>query len=166
MELFDEGDHSPSGRSSNKRQRMDDNGMGISINVNVNGVNGNGIHNGDSHPHSLSAMSSPVTGPGMGGGLPAGLGGMVGVGPQGKKLNRARSDSAPLGYGGFGLTTPAWGASGPSTGGIVGRPRSGSGMAGRGIPNIGSLARGGGVGPTTGTPLLTLSTVPSGSPAR
>lgn len=43
-----------------------------------------------------------------------------------KKTSRARSDSAPLGYGFGGLTS--WGG--------AGRPRSGSGLVGRGVPNI------------------------------
>ncbi|KAG6817304.1 hypothetical protein H0H87_010321 [Tephrocybe sp. NHM501043] len=59
-----------------------------------------------------------------------------------RKPSRARSDSAPLGYG-FGLGV---GQGGMWGGG--GRPRSGSGLAGRGVPNIGNVTRtvtGGGV---------------------
>ncbi|KAG6853388.1 hypothetical protein C0991_004789 [Blastosporella zonata] len=49
-----------------------------------------------------------------------------------RKPSRARSDSAPLGYG-FGLAV----GQGGMWGGAGGRPRSGSGLAGRGVPNLG-----------------------------
>ncbi|KAF8659878.1 hypothetical protein AX16_001762 [Volvariella volvacea WC 439] len=134
MDLFDDE------RSSLKRQRVSDDGSGL------NGV-GVPSHAGD----SLSALSSPVTGP-----PGSAFGSVVG---SGKKLNRARSDSAPLGYGFSGM--PAQWSAGTNTGvaTISGRPRSGSGISRPGIPNIGSLSR-------NGPPLLSLPTVPSGSPTR
>jgi hypothetical protein len=82
-----------------------------------------------------------------------------------KKASRARSDSAPLGYGIGGLN-PTW------AGGT--RPRSGSGMAGhRGVgiglgmtggPGVGLVGRGqsGGGGP----PMLSISTATNHSPGR
>lgn len=74
----------------------------------------------------------------------SGLSTPIGMG-EGAKKSRARSDSAPLGYGNLGS---AWGA--------AGRPRSGSGLGGsvRGVgalrreetvPNIGSVGRAGGL---------------------
>lgn len=138
MELFDEGSDE-NGRGSVKRQRMSDDSP-------LTALGGGG--SGDSLS-SMSALSSP------GGGGPV-LGGGQGI--PGKKLSRARSDSAPLGYGlGGGLTSPinSWQGAG-------GRPRSGSGLAPqRGIPNIGSMGR-----VPIGQPLLSISTVPSNAPSR
>ncbi|KAK2467369.1 hypothetical protein APHAL10511_000604 [Amanita phalloides] len=121
--------------------------------VGVVPVVGVGIQHG--HPHGGVGMQHGV-GVGLGGtnvGLgAAGLGAGVGVGGVGVKKgagSRARSDSAPLGYGGFGGLT-SWGATGGGGGlsGIIGRPRSGSSLAGpRGVPNIGTMTRGGGIPP-------------------
>ena len=91
-----------------------------------------------------SAMLSP-------GGV--GSGGLVGGGK--KPSSRARSDSAPLGYGfgvgaGMGGLSGAWGGGG---GGIMGRPRSGSGIAGRGFVR-GSVLAGGAGSSGSGTPLM------------
>jgi len=133
MDLFDEGSEE-NGRGSVKRQRLSNDDSPLTA------LGGGG--SGDSIS-SMSALSSP------GGGGPVGI--------PGKKLSRARSDSAPLGYGlGGGLTSPANSWHG------AGRPRSGSGLAPqRGIPNIGSMGRIPG-----GQPLLSISTVPSNAPAR
>lgn len=142
MELFDDGGgggacEPPPTRGGTKRQRLSNDDDGL------NGVNG-ATGSVDSLS-SMSAMSSPGTGAGSG------------LGPPGKKLSRARSDSAPLGYGFGGLTS--WQSNG--VGGVAGRPRSGSGLAGpRGVPNIGNMTRG------NGTPLLSISTVPSTSSNR
>ncbi|KAF8631323.1 hypothetical protein AX15_002463 [Amanita polypyramis BW_CC] len=158
------GDHSPNGRGSAKRQRlsMDDGapyptGGGMS----TPGLNGSS--------DSLSPLSSSVPSPGIGPGL--GLGGLVGiptgvgmgVGVNGKKSTgpRARSDSAPLGYFGgltsWGATTAPGGGGNGGLSGIIGRPRSGSGLAGpRVVPNIGSMTRGGGL-----SSLLTVPGLPS-----
>jgi len=86
-----------------------------------------------------------------------GTGGSSGV--SGKRLSRARSDSAPLGYGlGAGLNTNWQGAT---------RPRSGSGMTGRvGMPGVGNTNHTNGGGSGHGTPLLSISTVASNSPSR
>lgn len=134
MDLFDDGPScEPAGRISSKRQRLsndDDPGSGV-----------------DGSIPSASSLSSPgtATGPGFGT-----------MGGAGKKPSRARSDSAPLGYGFGGLTS--WQSGG-------GRPRSGSGLAGRGgVPNIGAMTRnsnGNGV-----PPLLSITTVPSNVPNR
>lgn len=121
MDLFDGGDSEPSGRGSAKRQRTSNDSSG-----GLNGVSGS------------DSMGSSASAPGPGSSV------------TGKKLSRARSDSAPLGYGLGGLTT--WQHSG-------GRPRSGSGMSGqRGVPNIGNMTR------SNGTPMLSISTVPSNAP--
>jgi len=128
MDLFDESAGcEPAGRISSKRQRLsndDDSGSVI-----------------DGLP-SVSSLSSPgtATGPGFGN-----------IGGPGKKPSRARSDSAPLGYGFGGLASWQGG----------GRPRSGSGLAGRGIPNIGTMSRG-----NNGAPLLSVTTVSSNGPNR
>ena len=129
MDLFDDGPGcEPAGRISSKRQRLS---------------NGDDPSAVDGLP-SVSSLSSPggATGPGFGS-----------MGGPGKKPSRARSDSAPLGYGFGGLAS--WGGQG--------RPRSGSGLAGRGIPNIGGMTRNNN---TNGTPLLSISTVPSNVPNR
>lgn len=137
MDLFDEAE--PSGRISTKRQRMSDD-------------------NGTDGLAPMSALSSPGTtsGPGLGN-ITQAQGKNI-TQAQGKKFSRARSDSAPLGYGFGGLTT--W------QGGPAGRPRSGSGLglAGRGAPNIG--IGGGSMTRSNGTPLLSISTVPSNAPNR
>ncbi|KAG5652808.1 hypothetical protein H0H81_003577 [Sphagnurus paluster] len=122
MDLFDDTPPDPGARLSSKRPRMssdDDSGTGTSASTSNAGTNPTSASSACASPASSkpdSALASP--GPG--------------VQQQGKKLSRARSDSAPLGYG-FGLA--GWGG--------VGRPRSGSGLAGRGVPNIGSAARAG-----------------------
>jgi hypothetical protein len=135
MDLFDDGtgDPPPSGRGSTKRQRLDDNSVGISVNVNGMNVMGSG--------DSMSLMSS-VSSPGSG---PA-----ISNLTVPKKSSRARSDSAPLGY-----AAPLWqqGGLGGNVGG-VGRPRSGSGMMPRGVPNIGTLTRNN----NASTPLLSITT--------
>jgi len=182
MELFDDGscDPPPSGRPSTKRQRLDD---GVGVGVGVNGINTGGViggigglvgGGGGNASDSMSLLSS-VSSPGSGNGL-ATL-------TVPKKSSRARSDSAPLGYGGTsGLGTTmhsSWqqqqqqqqggmGASGGPVGGQgngsgggqgssggMGRPRSGSGMVSRiGIPNMGRTGNG-------STPLLSITTVES-----
>ncbi|PFH50944.1 hypothetical protein AMATHDRAFT_75252 [Amanita thiersii Skay4041] len=158
IDLFDEGsgcsggagagDPSPSGRGSTKRQRTDD------------GTPGPGLNGSTDSLSPMSAVSSPGTG--TGGLSLGGSGGLVGVtvgvGANGKRSSRARSDSAPLGYG-FGLAS--WQGGQGSLSGIVGRPRSGSGLAGpRGVPNIGTMTR----GSTSGLPLLSVPpTLPSDS---
>ncbi|KJA28225.1 hypothetical protein HYPSUDRAFT_62614 [Hypholoma sublateritium FD-334 SS-4] len=135
MDLFDDGGahDAPSGRGSAKRQRLDERSMG------VNGTPGG---SGD----ALALMSS-VSSPGGGGG-----GGASSLAVP-KKSSRARSDSAPLGY-----ATPVWqqgGGLGPGGGvGTMGRPRSGSGMMPRGVPNIGNMTRAN----NASTPLLSITT--------
>jgi hypothetical protein len=132
MDLFDDGscDLPPSGRPSTKRQRLDDgvgvNGIsgGIGGLVGGGGGGGGGSGGGSGGGNSSDAMSllSSVSSPGAGTGL-ATL-------TVPKKSSRARSDSAPLGYGGVGATTAmhSWQQQqqGEMSGG--GRPRSGSGM--------------------------------------
>ncbi|KAF8909240.1 hypothetical protein CPB84DRAFT_1834305 [Gymnopilus junonius] len=132
MELFDDGtgDPPPSGRSSNKRQRIDESGTGVGVN---------------NSPDSMSMMSS-VSSPGSNTGP-----GIAGLAVP-KKSSRARSDSAPLGY--AGALWQQGGLSGPSGPGVMGRPRSGSGMMPRGIPNIGNMTRNN----NASTPLLSITT--------
>lgn len=153
MDLFDDGscDPPPSGRSSTKRQRIDE--AGIGINVNVNGM-------GSANDLALiSSVSSPGTGNSVGG-----QGSLANLAVP-KKSSRARSDSAPMGYhtnqsaaSGMGLAwnTGPGGLNGAGGHGIVGRPRSGSGMMPRmgGIPNIGNMTRGN----NASTPLLSITT--------
>lgn len=148
MDMFEDGpgdgENAPTGRPSTKRQRIsNDDGSVMSL---------NGIVNGSGDQLSMSSPGTGVVGSsGMGSLSP----------PSGKKMSRARSDSAPLGYG-MGMQG-AWSA-GPGT--ISGRPRSGSGMMPQhhhqqqqprsfAIQNIGSMSR------NNGTPLLSISTVPS-----
>lgn len=71
-----------------------------------------------------------------------------------KKMSRARSDSAPLGYGLTSGLNNSWQG--------TMRPRSGSGMApqrgnGMGVPNIGNSTRGNGGGP----PFLSIPSLPN-----
>jgi hypothetical protein len=128
MDLFDDSPGcEPAGRISSKRQRMSNDDDLSSV---VDGL------------PSASSLSSPGTVTGSGFGT---------MGGPGKKPSRARSDSAPLGYGFGGLTS--WGGQG--------RPRSGSGLAGRGVPNIGAMTRN-----NNGGPLLSITTVPSNVPNR
>ncbi len=151
MDLYDNGVCDPphvSGRGSVKRQRLDENGScngsqqgvggggasgGLSLSIGV-GINGSG-GSGPVEPSNMGLISS-VSSPG----------GLVGDGLTVPKKNsnmRARSDSAPMGYlyssgggGGGGLHSQhhsSWlGLGGGGTGlnghGVVGRPRSGSGM--------------------------------------
>jgi len=130
MDLFDEG-HDSRGNCL-KRPRLD----------HTNGANGD--HN------LMSTMSSPgtATGPGINGALSK------------KNPSRARSDSAPLGYGhGHGHLGGSMGGQWGSSLGVHGvggngRPRSGSGMGPR-IPNIGNMSRN-----NVSTPLLSISTIP------
>ncbi|KAF8202353.1 hypothetical protein BJ912DRAFT_1110489 [Pholiota molesta] len=133
MDLFDDGTHdAPSGRGSAKRQRLDE--SGVSVGVGVSGVNG-----GDAMS-LMSSVSSPGSGP------------VLSNLTVPKKSSRARSDSAPLGY-----ATPLWqqgGLSGGPGSGAVGRPRSGSGMMPRGVPNIGNMTR----NSNASTPLLSITT--------
>jgi hypothetical protein len=159
--IGDEGGAEPVGRQ--KRQRTSSgHGYAHVQHGHHNGMVGISL-NGETGPGSAGA--SPV----MGGGVPAG-----------KRLARARSDSAPLGMG-----LNAW------QGGGGARPRSGSGMApqgrgvhgGIGMSNIGSLLRGpgggngattpggpgAGGGPATTTtvpPMLAIPTLPSNPPSR
>ena len=131
MDLFDDGscDLPPSGRPSTKRQRLDD-GVGVNgINGGIGGLvggggsgggGGGGSGGGSGGGNSSDAMSllSSVSSPGAGTGL-ATL-------TVPKKSSRARSDSAPLGYGGMGTTAMhSWQQQSEMSGG---RPRSGSGM--------------------------------------
>ncbi|GLB41569.1 putative winged helix DNA-binding domain-containing protein [Lyophyllum shimeji] len=142
MDLFDDASE-PAARISSKRPRIsteDDASAGDSMGP----VSSSLSSPGTGHPHS-----HPQAGMGA---------------AQGKKLSRARSDSAPLGYGfgAVGLTT-SWGG--------VGRPRSGSGLAGRGVPNIGNATRGGGApgagfGVGVGLGVGGVPNVPSNAPNR
>ena len=135
MELFDDGvgDPSPSGRSSVKRQRLDENGTGVGVN---------------NSPDSMSMMSS-VSSPGSNTG--PGIASLTVP----KKSSRARSDSAPLGY--AGALWQQGGLSGPNGPGVMGRPRSGSGLMPRAIPNIGTMTRNN----NASTPLLAITTAES-----
>ncbi|KAF9479563.1 hypothetical protein BDN70DRAFT_684977 [Pholiota conissans] len=133
MDLFDDHD-APSGRGSTKRQRLDESGVGVG--VNISGTNG-----GDAMS-LMSSVSSPGSGP------------VLSNLTVPKKSSRARSDSAPLGY-----ATPLWQqgglSGGPGSGATgVGRPRSGSGMMPRGVPNIGNMTR----NSNASTPLLSITT--------
>jgi hypothetical protein len=131
MDLFDDGscDLPPSGRPSTKRQRLDDGGVGVNgingIGGLVGGGGGGGSGGGGPGGNSSDAMSllSSVSSPGAGN---SGLSTLTVP----KKSSRARSDSAPLGYGGVSTTTAmhSWQQQqqGEMSGG--GRPRSGSGM--------------------------------------
>lgn len=133
MDLFDDGscDPPPSGRGSTKRQRIDESGVSVGV---------NGIGSGDGSMSMMSSVSSPGSGTGGGG---------AGLTVPKKSLSRARSDSAPLGYAGA-----LWQQGGLGGGGGGGRPRSGSGMMSRGIPNIGNMTRGN----NASTPLLSITT--------
>ncbi|KAL0954064.1 hypothetical protein HGRIS_005214 [Hohenbuehelia grisea] len=133
MDLFDSGD--PPGSSAGPAQAQSEPRVGAKrqrMSHDDSGLVGPG---GD----SVSTLSSPGgLGPSAAGGVGVGVG--LGGGA-GKKFSRARSDSAPLGYG---LTS--WQG--------VGRPRSGSNLSmTRGVPNIGSISRG------SGTPLLSIPTL-------
>ncbi|KAF9528904.1 hypothetical protein CPB83DRAFT_288718 [Crepidotus variabilis] len=160
MELFDDGScDPPSGRTSTKRQRLDEsgssvsgpgNGLNISINSSMGGVG----------PESNMSMMSSVSSPG---GVGA-SGGLASLSVP-KKSVRARSDSAPLGYvtpgmhswaaSPSGLGSAGLAAGGMNSMGGAGRPRSGSGMVPRvGVPNIGNMSRNNGQG---GQPLLSIS---------
>ncbi|KIM39646.1 hypothetical protein M413DRAFT_194513 [Hebeloma cylindrosporum] len=142
MDLFDDGscDPPPSGRGSTKRQRIDESGVGV-------GVNGS-----DGSMSLMSSVSSPGSGTGGGGGGGGGQG-ISGLTVPKKSSSRARSDSAPLGYAGA-----LWQQGGlGGGGGVNGRPRSGSGMMSRGIPNIGNMTRGN----NASTPLLSITTADS-----
>ncbi|KAF8637488.1 hypothetical protein AX17_002792 [Amanita inopinata Kibby_2008] len=135
-------DPSSSGRGGTKRQRLS----------NGDGAPGPCLNGSSDSLSPMSAVSSPGTGTA---GMAIGGGGLVGVAvANGKKsTSRARSDSAPLGYGFGGLTSWQGGLTG-----IIGRPRSGSGLAGpRGVPNIGTMTR----GATSGVPLLTIPMLPT-----
>jgi hypothetical protein len=78
-------------------------------------------------------------------------------GGNGKRLSRARSDSAPLGYSLSAGLNASW------QGGT--RPRSGSGMTGRNM-GTGGAGRTNGGGSGTGTPLLSIPTLTTNSPGR
>lgn len=149
MDLFDDGscDLPPSGRPSTKRQRLDDGGVGVGVNGINGGIGGlvggggggGGGGSGGGPGNSSDAMSllSSVSSPGAGSGI-NGLSTLTVP----KKSSRARSDSAPLGYGGVGTTAMhSWQQQqqGEMSGGGNGRPRSGSGM----VPHrdMGSHAR-------------------------
>ena len=163
MDLFDDGScDPPSGRPSTKRQRLDDGvngGGGGGIAGLVGGGGGGG--GGGNTPDSMNLLSS-VSSPGTGGNI--GLASLTVP----KKSSRARSDSAPLGYGGAsglmhswqqqqqqqqgGMATSGAGVGGQGNG-SQGRPRSGSGM----VPRLG-MGRSG----NASTPLLSITTVESG----
>jgi len=138
MDLYDDGlcDPSPSGRASTKRQRIDESGVSVGV---------NGIGSGDGSMSLMSSVSSPGSGTGGSGG--------AGLTVPKKSSSRARSDSAPLGY--AGALWQQGGLGGGGGGG--GRPRSGSGMMSRGIPNIGNMTRGN----NASTPLLSITTADS-----
>ncbi|KAF8159287.1 HSF-type DNA-binding-domain-containing protein [Crassisporium funariophilum] len=113
MDMFDDGscEPPPSGRGSTKRQRLDDSGAALGISV--NGLNGVGASGGVGDSMSLmSSVSSPGTGTGPAGGISS-------LTVPGKKSSRARSDSAPLGYGSGLGSLHSWqqGASGLGNGG-------------------------------------------------
>lgn len=159
MDLFDDGscDPPPSGRASTKRQRLDDGGVN-GINGGISGlVGGGGGGGGGGGPgNSSDAMSllSSVSSPGSGGSN--GLATLTVP----KKSSRARSDSAPLGYGSVGTVMHSWqqqqqGGMGGSGGGN-GRPRSGSGMV---PPRLGisGMGRSG----NASTPLSSITTAES-----
>lgn len=127
MDLFDDGSCDlPPGRPSTKRQRMDDGGVN-GINGGIGGlVGGGGGGSGGGPGNSSDAMTllSSVSSPGAGSGI-NGLSTLTVP----KKSSRARSDSAPLGYGGVGTAMHSWQQQqGEMSGGGNGRPRSGSGM--------------------------------------
>jgi hypothetical protein len=154
MDLFDDGscDPPPSGRASTKRQRLDDGGS-----VGTNGING-GIGGGGGPGSSSDAMGvlSSVSSPGSGG---ANNGLVTLTVP--KKSSRARSDSAPLGYGSVGTAMHSWqqqqqGGMGASGGGN-GRPRSGSGMVPPRVGMSGGMGRSG----NASTPLLSITNAES-----
>ncbi|KAG6909803.1 hypothetical protein DXG01_015296 [Tephrocybe rancida] len=91
-------------------------------------------HSHHHHPYSTHGSAPPSAHPDLGG-----LSNLTSLPPPpARKASRARSDSAPLGYG-FGV-----GGVGGGMWGGGGRPRSGSGLAGR-VPNI-ALRAGGGMG--------------------
>lgn len=142
MELFDDGtgDSIPSGRGSTKRQRLDENGTA------------NGINNSPDSISLMSSVSSPgsATGPGI-----ANL-------TVPKKSSRARSDSAPLGYAGALWQQGGLSSGGQQNQGGIGRPRSGSGLVPRGIPNIGNMTRSN----NASTPLLSITTADGGLNGR
>jgi hypothetical protein len=157
MDLYDNGVCDPphvSGRGSVKRQRLDENGScngsqqqqgggasgGLSLSIGVVGINGSG-GSGAIEPSNMGLISS-VSSPG---GLVGDNGSSHGLAVPKKNSNmRARSDSAPMGYlcssgggGGGGLHSQhpsSWlgmgggGGTGLNGHGVVGRPRSGSGM--------------------------------------
>ncbi|KAF5338036.1 hypothetical protein D9758_014269 [Tetrapyrgos nigripes] len=145
------------GRSGTKRQRISNAGDDVMVGM----PNMMGMMNGASASSDSLLSNGSMGGMGMqmGNGLSVasmnvgvGMGMGGGLNPPEKKLNRARSDSAPLGYG---ITSGlnhhgSVGPGGNTWGTGVGRPRSGSGLAmvhghshGRiPVPNIGTMARG------------------------
>ena len=184
MDLFDDGSCDPpppSGRASTKRQRLDDgsvNGNSGAINVSggpggIGGLVGGGAGGGGGggggggNADSMSLLSS-VSSPGSNGNN-NGLATLTVP----KKSSRARSDSAPLGYnGGGGLTMHSWQhqqqhqqqqQQQQQQMGIMGRPRSGSGLVPTrvgGTTGAATAASMGGNG-NGRTPLLSITTVES-----
>lgn len=183
MDLFDDGSCDPpppSGRASTKRQRLDDgsvNGNSGAINVSGGpggigglvggGAGGGGGGGGGGNADSMSLLSS-VSSPGSNGNN-NGLATLTVP----KKSSRARSDSAPLGYnGGGGLTMHSWQhqqqhqqqqQQQQQQMGIMGRPRSGSGLVPTrvgGTTGAATAASMGGNG-NGRTPLLSITTVES-----
>jgi hypothetical protein len=147
MDLFEGSEAGDGGRGSSKRQRTSN--TNSDVNLLPNGVVGVKVG-----VEEASAGGAAVAG-----------------GPNGKRLSRARSDSAPLGYGlGAGLN------GGWQQGGT--RPRSGSGLAGRGLgvgmpgvaganrANGGAGGNGNGGGTGNGPPLLSMPTMTNNSPGR
>lgn len=143
MDLFEGNESGEGGRGSSKRQRTSN--TNADVNLLPNGV---GVIN-------VSVEDTSAAG---------GAGGATGGGPNGKR--RARSDSAPLGYGlGAGLNTGWQGGT---------RPRSGSGLTGRGMgagmPGVVAANRtnggGNGNGNCGGPALLSMPTLTSNSPGR
>ncbi|KAF4610839.1 hypothetical protein D9613_007181 [Agrocybe pediades] len=136
MELFDDGSGDPGPVSGRKRQRLDENGVGVPSGMSSN--------------DSLSMMSS-VSSPGSGTGH--GLANLTVP----KKSSRARSDSAPLGYGASVWQQGGMSSNGANGHGVMGRPRSGSNLVPRGVPNIGNMTRAN----NASTPMLAVSAVDS-----
>ncbi|KAL0572010.1 hypothetical protein V5O48_009952 [Marasmius crinis-equi] len=136
------------GRGSTKRQRMstsvDDLPSFTSHTHQHHGHMGVGVHGVVGGVGSPFQQQSPLQSPQQ---VPANAQPFLSP-PDSKKFStRARSDSAPLGYGGMGMagggggTLSPW--SGPGGSGILGRPRSGSGLLHVG-QNRGMMVRGAG----------------------
>ncbi|TFK19948.1 hypothetical protein FA15DRAFT_153107 [Coprinopsis marcescibilis] len=136
MDLMDDFEH---GRASNKRPRLSSHSESSSLN------------GGDS-----GSLLSTVSSPGSSTSPPSVLSNGAGLKAGGGRSSRARSDSAPLGVGGYSLANGGGGLGAIGWHAVNGmRPRSGSGLVSMGprIPNIGAMSRGG-----VATPLLSIAT--------